>query len=99
MLNIVTIVGRIIEIEDSENYTTIKVGINRTYKNEETGKYDVDFIKCKINGKMSDNVKEYLSVGDLIGIRGRLESEGENIKLVADKISFLSSKKEGENNE
>ena len=99
MLNIVTIVGRIIEIENSENYTIIKVGINRTYKNEDTGKYDVDFIKCKINEKMSDNVKEYLSVGDIIGIKGRLESEGENIKLVADKISFLSSKKEGENNE
>ena len=99
MLNVVTIVGRVTEIEDNENYTTIKIAINRRYKNEDTGNYDVDFIKCKINGKMSDNVKEYLSVGDIIGLKGRLESEGENIKLVADKISFLSSKREGENNE
>lgn len=106
MLNQVVCVGRLtkgVELEESENqkYATITVAIPRSYKNEE-GIYDTDFITARLWGGVAENTAEYCGKGDLIGIKGRLQSE--NIEkedgtkeykmvLIAEKITFLSSAK------
>lgn len=40
---------------------------------------------------LSDTLNEYCKVGDLVGVKGRIQSS--NI-LVVEKVTFLSSKKE-----
>ena len=43
---------------------------------------------------MLETTKEYCLKGDLIGIRGRLAKlENENLKVIAEKITFMSSGK------
>lgn len=92
MLNQIVLVGRIIENEE-EGYITIAVP--RNFKNEE-GEYDTDYIKCKVMEHVEKNIKEWTKKGDIIGIRGRLQEEGTSY-VIAEKVTFLSSKKEKEN--
>lgn len=95
MLNQTVLVGRIIENEE-EGYITIAVP--RYFKNEE-GIYETDNIKCKLMGEIEKNTKEWTKKGDLLGIKGRLQTEEGTLYVMAEKITFLSSEKEkNENN-
>ena len=88
MLNYFTLVGRITKIEQGE----VMVAIPRSYKNNE-GIYDADFISVTIKGNIDENIREYCRKGDLIGINGSIACLDNNLELVAEKISFLSSSK------
>ena len=88
MLNQVVIVGRISHITDSK----ITIAVSRSYKNEE-GVYDTNFIPVKIKGGIANNVSTYCKKGDVIGIKGRLETDHGKLLLLAEKVSFLSSGK------
>jgi single-stranded DNA-binding protein len=50
---------------------------------------------------MANTTKEYCRKGDLIGIKGRLDSLWQNnrIVVVADKVTFLATKKTEQEND
>lgn len=89
MLNQCVLVGRIKEFDKEAKIMTIAV--SRSYKNE-NGEYDNDLVPISIGGKLGDNVIEYCGKGDIVGVKARIESDNGQLKLIADKISFLSSK-------
>ena len=105
MLNQIVLVGRLVsdpEIKETENenkVSYITLAVPRSYKNSE-GIYETDFIPCKVGYPMCDNVKEYCKKGDLLGIKGRTQTKQEEdkniIEIVAEKVTFLSSRKETE---
>ena len=88
MLNQFMLVGRITKIEQGE----VMVAIPRSYKNDE-GIYDTDFISVTIKGNIEEKTREYCRKGDLIGIKGHIACLDNNLELVAEKLSFLSSRK------
>ena len=108
MLNQVVLVGRLtrnISVNKSENgikVATIPLAIPRSFKNVD-GNYDTDFINCVSFDTVANNVKEYCKKGDIVGIKGRLQSrviEKENedkdkeyvMEVICEKVTFLSSK-------
>jgi len=99
MLNQFVCVGRIVsdpQINETENgvkNTIITLAIPRTYKNID-GIYETDFISCMLWKGISENVVNYCQKGDLVGIKGRLQEKDNKIVVVAEKVSFLSSRKE-----
>jgi single-strand DNA-binding protein len=106
MLNQAVLVGRLVnggeKVErDGKSYTKITIATQRSYRNEDAI-YETDFIDVILWGPIADNTLEYCKKGDLIGIKGRIQTEGnstgeKDMQLVADKVTFLSSKKpEGE---
>jgi len=110
MLNNVILVGRltanpeIIEIEDSKKVTTVILAVNRNFKNAD-GLYDTDFIRCILWNNIASTTTEYCKVGDVIGVKGRLQTskyEDENKKIhyimdvIAEKVTFLSTNKKHE---
>lgn len=109
MLNNVILVGRLVnDVEMKETESGGKVGIitiaiSRTYKNSE-GIYETDFVDVELWNLVATNTAEYCNKGDLLGVKGRLETYNIEIddtkirktKVVADKITFLRSKKESE---
>lgn len=101
MLNNVVIVGRLVsdpqinETEDNRKVTTITLAVPRSYKNV-NGEYETDFIPCILWDAIAGTTKEYCFKGDLLGVKGRLQSRDNKIELVAEKVTFLSSKKENE---
>ena len=106
MLNQAVLVGRLVnegeKVErDGKSYTKITIASQRSYKNED-GIYETDFIDIILWGPIADNTLEYCRKGDIIGIKGRIQTEGnsmgeKDLQVVAEKVTFLSSKKpEGE---
>ena len=99
MLNQAVIVGRLVErpiIEESENgrkVSEITLAVPRSYKNAE-GIYETDFIKCTLWNGIAENTVEYCNKGDIIGVKGRLQClSGNELKVVAEKVTFLSNNK------
>jgi single-strand DNA-binding protein len=104
MLNQIILVGRLtreITVNKSDNgvkVATIPLAIPRSFKNSEGG-YDTDFIDCVAFDNIALNTKEYCSKGDIIGVKGRVQSrviEKDDkkdyvIDIIAEKITFLSS--------
>lgn len=105
MLNQIVVVGRlvkdpeIIETDDGKNVSNITVATQRSYKNAE-GVYETDFIDCALWNGIAQSTKDYCKKGDILGIKGRLqtdiyEKDGEQKKVqrvIAEKVTFLSSK-------
>ena len=108
MLNQIVLVGRlvkspeVIETESGKSTPYLTLAIPRSFKNAD-GEYDTDFIDCVLWNTVAETTSEYCKQGDLIGIKGRVQSrmvedeDGNNykkIEIVAEKVTFLSSKKE-----
>ena len=88
MLNQVVVVGRIHSMENGK----LVIAIPRTFKNE-NGEYDTDYIEARLSKSIDNNVSTYCEVGDLVGIKGRLESDANRMFVIAEKVTFLSSRK------
>lgn len=110
MLNQTILVGRLVrdvEVEEKENgkkFANITIAIPRSFKNAE-GEYEIDFIDCRVFDSIATNTSEYCKKGDIIGVKGRLQSstyekeDGSKVykmEVIAEKITFLSSKSKDE---
>lgn len=112
MLNQIVVVGRLvkepelIKTENDRNVTNITLAVPRSYKNE-NGEYKTDFIDCTLWNNVAETTTEYCKKGDLIGIKGRLQSstyedEGKTVKrmqVIGEKVTFLSPAKSKEKDE
>jgi len=106
VLNQSVIVGRLVkdpelyETENGNKVTSITLAVPRSYKNVD-GEYETDFIPCTLWKGIAENAVEYCHKGDLLGVKGRLQSrtieeEEKNktiMEFVAEKVTYLSSKK------
>lgn len=108
MLNQTIVVGRIVsepELKETENgkkVTNLTIAVQRQFQNA-NGEYDTDFLDCVLWNGVAENTVNYCQKGDLIGIKGRLGStyndKGQHImELVAERVTFLSSKKNIDDN-
>ena len=105
MMNQLLIVGRIANdpelktLESGKQVANITLAVPRSFKNSD-GIYETDFINCIVWNNIADNVKEYCNKGDIVGVKGRIQTKQEEdktiIEIVAEKVTFLSSKKENE---
>lgn len=109
MLNQVVLVGRLVrdpelrETEEGKKVTNMTLAVPRSYKNLD-GEYDTDFIDCTLWSNIAESTSEYCKKGDLLGIKGRLqtssyEKDGETrfkMDVMAEKVTFLTSKRERE---
>lgn len=109
-MNQVILVGRlcadpeIVTLDSDKKRSVITVAVNRTYKNSD-GIYEADFIRCVLWNNIAFNTFEYCHSGDVVGIKGRLQTRSyedeENKKkflmeVIAEKVTFLSSQKNSE---
>ena len=112
MLNQTVVVGRMVrapevkELESGKKVTNLTLAIPRSYKNE-NGEYDTDFVDCTLWNSIAQNVCEYCRKGDLVGVKGRVQTENYEVDgdkrkhttIVAEKVTFLSSSKSKESDD
>lgn len=105
MLNQIVLVGRLAkevevkELENEKKVSNITLAVPRSFKNSD-GEYDTDFIDIVLWDTIAQNTNAYCKKGDIIGIKGRIQTreiEENDIKrkvqeLIAEKVTFLSSK-------
>ena len=107
MLNQLVLVGRLtrdIKINKTDKgrkVATISLAIPRSFKNME-GTYDTDFVDCIAFENIAENTAMYCKKGDIVGIKGRIqtrdveledETHKKYVEVIAEKVTFLSSKK------
>lgn len=98
MHNMIYLIGRLVsdlEVKETENgkkVSTVNLAVQRSFKNEE-GIYETDFIPVRLFDGIATNTAEYCRKGDLVGVKGRLESIDNNLIVVAEKLTFLSTKR------
>mgnify|MGYP003305311262 CR=1 FL=1 len=107
MMNQTVIVGRLVdepklqETENGKKVTNLTLAVPRSFKNAE-GEYDTDFVDCVLWSGVAETTSEYCKKGDLVGIKGRIQTdtyennEGKkqkSTKIIAEKVTFLSSAK------
>ena len=105
MLNQIVIVGRLVqdpeikELENGMKTSYITLAVPRSFKNA-NGEYENDFIPVRLYKSIAEGTVEYCKKGDLVGVKGRVQSRKEEdkniIEIVAERITFLSSRKEKE---
>ena len=110
MLNQTVIVGRLVsnpEIRETENgnkVSNITLAVPRSYKNS-NGEYDTDFISCVLWKGIAENAAEYCHKGDLLGIKGRIQSRNieldedtkrQVVEVIAEKVTYLSTSKKAD---
>ncbi len=107
MLNQIVLVGRLtkeVQINKTENgkkISNITLAVPRSFKNM-NGLYDTDCIDCILWDNVAVNTSEYCHKGDILGIKGRVQSrivekddKKQNIlEVIAEKVTFLTSKSE-----
>lgn len=106
MLNQTVIVGRIVrdlEVHETENgnkVAQLTLAVPRGFKNMD-GEYETDYIPCVLWRGVAENTAEYCKKGDLVGIKGRIQTsqyeQDDEIKyvteVVAEKVTFLSTRR------
>ncbi len=105
MHNFVGLIGRLTDNPELKKYDegktrlSINLAVQRDYKSED-GLYGTDFIRCVLWNGIANHVNEYCHKGDLLAVKGRLQSrsyeENEEKKyiseVIVDRVSFLSSR-------
>lgn len=88
------------ETETGKKVTNVTLAVPRSFKNSE-GQYETDFISCVLWKGIAENTVEYCKKGDLVGIKGRIQSRNieideetkkQVVEVVAEKVTFLSSR-------
>lgn len=98
MLNQVILCGRIIEIDNNSKTITIKVPRN---EKDDNGEYLNDIIDIRvISDNIFNSVLEYCTIDTMIGAKGHLARENtkDMVTIIADRITFLTSKQNKEIN-
>lgn len=100
MLNQVILVGRLKgEIYwITDNHAIFTLAIPRNYKNAD-GEYSTDTVRIQMFDNIAKSTSDYCHSGDIIGIKGRIEGDENSSTVVAEKITFLSSHKQEDDNE
>lgn len=102
MLNQIVLVGRIVSIvmqdDDNGNRGVVTISVPASIK-DENGEYPVDKIEIELFDCIAKNTVEYCKKGDVIGVKGRIQKrDDEPMKVVAEKVTFLTSRKGEEEN-
>ena len=81
-MNQVILTGRIIkDFIQKEDMLVSKIRLNDNDANE---------ISFRITNSMYENLKQFIRVGSIIGVKGHLIGSKNGLRLIADKITFLN---------
>ena len=90
-MNQTIVIGKLVKITDFGMVLVTKRDINPNVVEEEAN------VPITLNDKLLNMVKLYCSKGDLIAVKGHVVGTDENdVKIIGDKISFLSLQKKEE---
>ena len=105
-MNVINLVGNLtadVELKHSQGgtaYTSFNIGVQRAFKDKQSGEYKSDFPRCKAFGKTAEIIAEHFNKGSKIGLTGsvqtdRYEKDGQTIyttDIMVDRVHFVAPK-------
>lgn len=99
MMNHVVLVGKLVKKpllgkeENGKEFVIITLNVQRQFKNAD-GVYESDLIPCILYCGISKETYDLCNIGDVIGVKGRLQQfENDGIYVVAERVTFLTKNK------
>ena len=92
------------QTENGRKVANVTLAVPRSFKNS-NGEYETDFINCVLWKGIAESTVQYCKKGDLVGIKGRIQSreceideqvKKQVVEVVAEKVTFLYSGKKSE---
>lgn len=81
-MNQVVLTGRLIkDFIQKEDMWVSKIKLTNNDANE---------VSFRVTNGMYENLKQYIRIGSIVGIKGHLVGSKNGLRLIADKITFLS---------
>lgn len=81
-MNQVVLTGRLIkDFIQKEDMWVSKIKLTNNDANE---------VSFRVTNGMYENLKQYIRIGSIVGIKGHLIGSKNGLRLIADKITFLS---------
>src|SRR5699024_11844019 len=79
---------------------SFNIGVQRPFKDKQSGEYQSDFPRCKAFGKTAEIIAEHFSKGSKIGLTGsvqtdRYEKDGQTVyttDIMVDRVHFVAPK-------
>ena len=98
MVNQTILIGKLIgepvtTTEEDKKITYITIAVKRRFTNE-NDIFEEDIIPIQLWNNLAEETFNNCHNGDLIGIKGRLQTIDDRITIIAEKVTFLSNKKE-----
>ena len=91
MLNMCILVGIFKELIQKYNKVILILRIPSSEKNKD-GIYEADLIKCIVPKEKVKYINEYCAINSIIGVKGQLRVIDNEMVVVINKATFLSSK-------
>lgn len=95
MLNMCILVGIFKELIQKYNKVILILRIPSSEKNKD-GIYEADLIKCIVPKEKVKYINEYCTINSIIGVKGQLRVIDNEMVVVINKATFLSSKENTE---
>lgn len=107
MFNQIILIGRVVrdvEVKTAQNgrpFAIVTMAVQRSFKNQQTNKYETDFIDVSLWGYTAESVAKHAGKGSAISIRGRVANRITDIPghptlrsagVVAEQVSFIQMK-------
>jgi single-stranded DNA-binding protein len=95
MLNQVILIGKIsneLKDLDEQSETILEVSVERAYKTK-YGEPERDIIPVIVYGGLANSIKEFSEIGTTFAIKARIETRQKEIKIIAERVSYLSAPK------
>ncbi len=89
-MNFMSIIGIIESFEiNKEGKSTINVKIDSPFYREGNNYQQNQIVPVKFNSFIFKNILKILTINSVVGIKGRIEIENNNIELVAERIKLF----------
>ena len=108
MFNFVLLIGRtgsdvkVNTVDNGIKVANMTLAVNRSFKNAETGEYDVDFVTVVLWQGIAENVSKHVKKGSTVAVKGRVavrSNEVNGIKInvmdiIGERVTFINLKNE-----
>lgn len=106
MLNQTILVGRLTKdpvvktLESGKKVSNITLAVQRSYKSQQTGEYDTDFLTCTLWEGIAETTMQYCKKGSTVGVKARLMQKSYTIdddhyleypEIIVEKITFIQT--------
>lgn len=106
-MNVINMVGNLtadVELKSAQSGTTycnFNIGVQRPYKDKQTGNYESDFPRCKAFGKTAEIIADHFQRGSKIALTGTLQTgkytdkDGKDIfttDVLVNQVTFVERK-------
>lgn len=88
-MNLIAMIGTVNKIKKEEKFARVTLKIEKPFIDSTNEKDFFDEIEVKVNNHIFWQDLKNMDIGTLIGLKGRIKNENNNLQIIAEKIQIF----------